>query len=148
MKDLKEKKKLPLWVPYLIAFAFSFAAVYLVYLFQKEYYTDSVQDLYKMLSNAFFFVGVMFTGFGALILISMAGNFIGLGYLFLNIKETYFGWVRGKMEYQRTDYKDYKLAKEAKEEEKRKEAGKWRILIVGIVNIIISMVFLKLFYTV
>ena len=137
------KKKI---IAYVISLAVSFGMVALIYLYQKDYHGTTLKEQYMMLSNSFFVAGVLYVGFGAIILISLTGNFIGVQFVFKQAGQIFMNFFTGR--YQKLDYISYKAEKEAKEETRSKDPGKWRPLIVGVVNVIISVVFLRLYYSI
>ncbi|MBQ1870671.1 MAG: DUF3899 domain-containing protein [Lachnospiraceae bacterium] len=133
-------------IGFIITLVVSLAAVYFFYTYQKDYHGTAIKDTYAMLSNAFFAVGVIFLGFGALILISMAGTFIGVKYVFKQAAQMYAQFFLGR--FKKIDYIAFKAEEEAKIDAKSKRAGKWNALIVGAINLAISLIFLRLYYSI
>ena len=79
MENKNTKKKVI--ISFTVALVISFVLAGLIFWYQKPDNGTSVQDTYKMLCNAFFVPGVMFAGYGLLLLIAIQGNFIGFQYM-------------------------------------------------------------------
>jgi len=144
MENNNVKKKVI--ISFTIALVISFVLAGLVFWYQKADNGASVQDTYKMLCNAFFVPGVLFVGYGLLLLIAIQGNFIGFQYMMKQVGQFFImPFVRN---VKRFKYAEFKLEKEAEEAEKSKEPTRWNALIVGIIDLLISLIFLVLYYKV
>ena len=133
-------------IGFAISLAVSFAAAALLYYYQKDYHGTTLKDNYMMICNAFFVSGVLFFGIGALMLIALTGTFISIQFGFKVAGQMFLQFITGR--YDKLDYIAYKAEKEAKEEERSKQPGKWRALIVGVINLVISFIFLRLYYSI
>ena len=130
----------------ILTFVFSLVLAAMVFWFQREDYGDAIEDVYKMLCNAFFATGVIFAGFGLLLLIAMQGNFVGFQFMMKQAGQFLISpFIR---HLKRLKYGEYKLEKEAEAAARNKDPRKWNSLIVGIVDLLISFIFLRLYYTI
>ena len=144
MENNNNKKRVIIGL--IVAFVVSLGLTALVFWFQKADNGDSVKDIYKMLCNAFFVTGALFAGFGLLLLIAIQGNFIGFQFMMKQVGQFFTApFVR---RFKRLKYGEFKLQKEAEEAAKAKDPGRWNALIVGMVDLLISFIFLGLYYTV
>ena len=142
MENNNIKKKVI--ISFTVALVISFALAALMFWYQKADNGSSTQDIYKMLCNAFFVPGVMFVGYGSLLLIAIQGNFIGFQFMMKQVGQFFAApFVR---HLKRLKYAEFKLEKEAEEVEKGKDPTRWNALVVGIINIIISLIFMMLYY--
>lgn len=99
------------------------------------------KDVYKALCDAFCVPGVLFMLFAALFAVAREGAFDGVSYA---MKRAFLSLVpggRSKIE----KYADYKERKEAKRE---KKVSFRFMLVVGGVFLVVSLVFLALYYSV
>lgn len=155
MENNKTRKKVI--ISFTVALVVSFVLAGLVFWIWKPDYEKAlegmgintgltVKDTYSMLSTAFFVPGVMFAGYGLLLLIAIQGNFIGFQFMMKQVGQFFImPFVRN---VKRFKYAEFKLEKEAEEAEKSKAPTRWNALIVGIIDLLISSIFLVLYYKV
>lgn len=112
------------WLKYLIAFLSGLLAVFLMALMrgifadtymdlvlQKELPMTSMQQV-RILSDAFFIVGMLMTLFAAILFVSMEGAFDGIAYAVKSL--TWAFRIRDPYGYKHQSFADYKAAKAAK----------------------------------
>ena len=110
---------------------------------QLNNYGYSKVNWFRFLCDGFFVSAVIYLGFGLLSAIAKAGNFYSFSYLFHVMKTTF---LPSKDPFQKKKtYYDYVQEKKAKDLSGNGRYH-WRMLILGGVCFIVSLVFLGLFY--
>jgi len=99
---------------------------------------ETKQDVFHVLSDAFFVPGVVITGIGALMFVSNEGSFDGLSYALLSFIKM-FGY---KKDEKLKTYNDYK------EDKHKKKNSVAFILISGLILIAMSVIMLIIYYNV
>lgn len=129
------KKLLPYAITTVIGIAFS-----LIIICVKQIWAQTdIQVVMQILSDAFFVPGVVLAGVGLIIVASHGGAFDMLGYAIRNLFELL------RRDYKNRKYKDFYEYRQAKKGEKRSVAF---MLIVGVAFIVISAIFLIVYYNV
>ena len=95
----------------------------------------------QILSDAFFVPGVLIALFGVLLIIADGGGLDGIGYALGTLGRALIPFYKGRRE----TYSEYKARKHPEGKEK---SSKWHLFIVGIINIVISIIFLLIYYQV
>ena len=141
----KEYKEPTHWwvtlIIYLVEIAVATGLVF-VFLSIRDVFTIPVDQvtLYRYLADAFTIPGVLFIMLGLLIILSVHGAFIGLGYVFRRMGRVLLPFIFKKdMTY--GEYLDSR-------KEKQKSAQSISFFIVGTVFLIVAIVFIVLFYQV
>lgn len=124
-------------LPYLITFLVGAAIVVLVICLQKVWAQTTVQNVMTVLCNGFFISGVIVTGAGIIVFASNGGAFYMLGYAMRLLVDLF------KRHKEDKKYKDYYDYQQQKQQKKHSFAF---MLIVGIGFLLISAVFLILYY--
>lgn len=101
---------------------------------------DTTSAAMQILVDAFFVPGVLFVGFGLIVVASNGGAFDMLSYGVSLI------FVLLKKNIKERKYKDFYEYSQAKKEKRKDKASIAFILVVGLVLVAISMVFLALYY--
>ena len=122
---------------YVISIAVGLALTLLLMIAKDFFSQDRKTEIFRILSDSFFAVGVLFSGVGVILFASDNGLFDMLSY---GVK-TFFT-VR-KRDVKNRKYKDYYEYKKAKSEKKRSKAY---LLLVGLLWIIIAGVWLIGYY--
>ena len=111
--------------------------------YEVSQYGSGYENWMRFLCDGFFVSGIMLLCFGAMIGVSQAGGFHGLSYLFYSV--SYMFTTNKNRFNKRKNFYEYKVEKEAKEEGKDRSLQRC-ILIFGAVSLLISIVFLVVFY--
>ena len=113
--------------------------------YELKNYGYSTVNWFRFLCDGFFAAAVVYLGFGLLGLVAKAGNFYAFSYLFHVARTTFMSYkeplAKKKSFY---EYVEEKRAKDLSGNSKYHG----RMLILGIVCLMVSMVFLGLFYKV
>lgn len=132
----KKQKYIASIIVFIIGLLIAFSVCY-----SADIFFQAKSEVMKILSNAFFLPGVLFTGIGSLIFVSNFGSFDIFGFgtkLFL----IQFGPKHKRDEF-RKNYPDFYTYYK----EKRKEKAQYGFLIVpGILFILLAVIFTFLFY--
>lgn len=110
---------------------------FIALLVRDIFHLTAVVDIMKAFCDAFFVSGVLLTCIGGLVFVSNGGVFDMLAY---GVRTFFTAFKRNVTDRK---YKDYYEYREAKKANKRSFSF---LLVVGIVFIVISMIFLALYY--
>lgn len=128
-------------ISYIVVFAIGILIV-LSMCFSSDFSSQTRTDMMKILSNAFFIPGVIFTGLGALIFVSNMGYFNVFDYGIKQMISTRFT-TKEKRKAFRDKYPDLYTFNE----EKKKEKAQFTfILFPGIIFILLAVLFTVLFF--
>lgn len=136
INDDRRKKAIKIILIYTICFIIGFGVFFLV-LVARNYFTKdyTLVEKYRHLTDAFTFPAVLFLGAGVLVFLSNEGALSALGWM---LKKVFRSLVPG-MGRQQESYQDY-LAN-------RKKVHNYSFLfIVGIAFLILTIIFMILFY--
>ena len=117
---------------------------FMIALYELDTYGFNQIHWYRFLCDGFFVSAVLYIGFGLLTMISRAGNFYAFSYLFNVAKTTFFTASKEPFAKKQSFY-DYVEEKKAKDLS-ASSVFHWRMIIIGIICILVSLVFLKLFH--
>jgi len=134
-------KKLAGYKLYIISFTIGFFLVFLV-IFSNDFLSLDLADKFRVLTDAFTIPGFLFLGVGVLMLISSTGTYDGLMHVLDHLKRSLLPFLH----YGSEEKSFYEFKKEREEKRKEKIEGRNFILKTGIIFILISLVFLALFY--
>ena len=136
--QIKTKQRLS---QYGISIAIALLIAGLVAYYELDTNGFSTANVMRYLCDGFFVSSTVMIGISVLMIISQADGFVAFSYLFYSVKYK-FTPVKAHFE-ERKSYYDYRLEKASKHKDKLK--APYRILIVGIVFLVISLIFLYLF---
>lgn len=140
---MKEKK---CWITYLAAIAVAAVIVLIVMNYEIATYGKEAALLVQFFSDGCFVSAVLYLGCGVLLFISEAGNFYGIQYLGYAL--VYLFSFRKERFEGRKDYYTYCKEKKAKQKERGKSSLKWVLLFVGLGFLLLSVIFMLIFYRV
>ena len=140
--DNMKKKKI--WISYLVAVAVAVAIALMAIGFEIETYGKSSVLLLEFFSDGFFTSAVLYLGCGILVFIEEAGNFYGIQYLCHWVLRM-FSFRKDRFESRKT-YFEFCREKKAKQEDQGKSSLKWILLFVGLGCLVLSIVFLLVYY--
>jgi hypothetical protein len=126
------------FLKYLITSLVGLALVILIAFTKGILQVETQAQAMSILCDAFFAPGVLFAGFGLIVVASNAGAFDMLAYGFSLI------FVLLKRNIKERKYKDFYEYSKAKEEKRKGRSSIAFILVVGLVMVAISMIFLAL----
>ena len=138
---MKSKKR---WITYLVAVAFAVVIAAITVSFQIDTYGTGSVLFVQFLSDGCFVPAVLYLGCAALTFISEAGNFYGIQYLGYTLLHV-FSMRKDRFD-DRKDYFTYCTEKKAKQKEQGISKGKWVLLYVGLVCLLLSVIFAVMFY--
>ncbi len=137
MDEESEKKRTRIkhfLLTYGITFISSLVAVFIVMIILGVFATKDRLEIYNDISDSFMVVGVMLSGYGALVLVSNGGAFDMLAYGFISAIIILFPFY--SKEKKHTSYYEYHLA--------RREKGThtfWHLVFIGLFHIAMSGLF-------
>jgi len=131
---MKEKKG---FVRYAITTSVGFLITFLVLLAKDVFSLNVDKDIFHALTDAFFVAGILITGYGLLIISNNEGTFDMIAY---GVTRFFDLFRRDIMKVKHKNFYEYHKAKR----EKKQSFG--YLLIVGIAFIVISLIFLWLYY--
>lgn len=97
-----------------------------------------MQELFRQLSDFFFVTGTLCTGLGVLSMVSAAGGFDGLSYLFYSLRVR-FSTSKTRWESRKSFY-DYRI-----ERQQKKKRSPKPFLTIGLIEIALAVVFAVLY---
>jgi hypothetical protein len=125
------------WLKYVITLSIGLGFALIIMVSKGIFTQEDPNEVYKILSDAFFVPGVCITGFGLLILASNGGTFDMLSFGMKKFFSLFKRDLKGTMN---ETFYDYRLAKEGTE----KSFG--YMVIVGLVFITLSVIFVVFYY--
>lgn len=137
-------KKKTTWLSYVVASAIAALIVLMVISYEIDTYGRNTVLLLEFLSDGFFTAAVLYLGCSVLMFIEEGGNFYGIQYLG-HVVLRIFSPRKDRFESRKTYY-EFCNEKKAKQEEQGKSSLKWVLLFVGLGCLLISVVFLLVFY--
>ena len=112
------------------------ASITCILLFTRGITTAGGQDFFHIMCDAFFVPGVIFTGFGLLVVASNGGAFDMLAYGTMSLIALFY---RNPAKRKYPTFYDYRQSKEDK------KTRYWHLLISGLIFIFISVIFLIIY---
>ena len=132
-----EKQKKELLIKYLICFGVGLIILVLVFA-MKGFFTDDAKTNMHILTDAFFVTGLFFLIFAAFSYVSGEGIFLGVGYALGMAVKALIPFMRKEQE----SYAQYRERKTGREKKK----GDFSFLFVGLFYLVISIIFLIIWY--
>ena len=102
-------------------------------IWSKGFFTQSAAVNIQILSDAFFVSGILMTLFAGLLYVSSEGAFIGIGFVLRYVALTFIPMGRTRHE-KYADYRDRKLGKAKKQDNRH-------VLVTGLIFLFIGVVF-------
>ena len=133
-----EKEKKALLIRYLICFCVASGIVLAVFCI-NGFFTDNAKTNMKILSDAFFTAGGLFVLFSGMLFLSSEGAFLGVGYVLGRAVKAVF------LPFGRKDHETYAQYRERKLGTK-KSSGGGAIFFTGLLFVIVSIIFLIIWY--
>lgn len=127
-------------IQYTISFVIAVVICAAVALYELQSYGNTPVNRIRFLCDGFFVSAVLFMGFGVMLWISQAGGFHAFSYLLYSVRYT-FTPVKAHFE-DRKSYYEYKLEKESRRSDNKL---RWRLLLVGTVCLLVSLLLLAVF---
>lgn len=127
-------------IAYSVCFCIAISLAFVALLVQG-FFADSVKENMKILHNAFFVSGGLLTLFSGLLYVSDGGAFLGVGYVLGRA-------VKGLFPFWGKDAETYAEYRERKIERKKAGFGKLPLLLTGIFFLLLSLIFLAVWYQV
>ncbi len=126
-------------IRYLVCFCVGVAMIFVVLLIQG-FFKDSAKENMKILHNAFFATGALMSLFAGLLFVADHGAFLGVGYALGRA-------VKALLPFLGRDHETYAEYRERKTGKKR-EKGDHCVLFTGLFFLVVSLVFLLVWYLV
>ena len=133
-----EKEKKALLIRYLICFCVASGIVLAVFAI-KGFFTDNAKTNMQILHDAFFTAGILFVLFSGMLFLSSEGAFLGVGYVLGRAVKAVF------LPFGRKDHETYAQYRERKLGTK-KSSGGGAIFFTGLLFVIVSIIFLIIWY--
>ena len=112
------------------------AAIALLVIWSKGFFTDSAAVNLQILSDAFFVAGIMMTLFAGLLYVSSEGALLGIGFVLRNVVLAFIPMGRARHE-KYADYRERKLGEaKARNDKCALFTGLFFLLIGGILTLI------------
>lgn len=132
-----EKQRKEILIRYLTCFGVGVVILFIVFA-MKGFFTDNAKANLQILTDAFFVAGMFFLIFAALSYVSGEGAFLGIGYALGMAVKALIPFMRKEQE----TYAEYRERKTGKEKKK----GDGCFLFTGLFYVLISMIFLIIWY--
>ena len=133
-----EKEKKALLIRYIVSFCVASGLVLIVFTL-KGFFTDNAKQNIQLLHDAFFASGALLMLFSAMLYLSSEGALLGISYVFGKAIKAVF------IPFGRKDQETYAQYRERKLGNKKNVAG-GTIFLVGLLFVIVSVVFLIIWY--
>lgn len=124
------------YVKYIITLAIGIVLAMFLALSRKFYNQETIQQVYLILSDSFFTVGVVIAGLGALVFVSNEGAFDMLSYGMIS----FLGMFKTKKEKKYASYYDYK------QEKAKNKLSCGFLLLSGLIILAISILMYILYF--
>lgn len=125
------------YLKYIITSAIGLIIAFIIIISKNIFEKETLQDVMHVLTDAFFVPGIIISGFGLLVVCSNGGTFDMLRYGIIKFFSLF------KKNFNNEKYKTFYEYRMVKSENPRPF---WYLIIVGVSFIIISMIFLVIYY--
>ena len=137
-----ERDKKSLLMEYIIAFSVGVAITFVAFLIQGLFNGESkdMKSVMRILHNGFFTAGLLLALFSGLLYVADQGIFLGIGYTLNRAKRVFFP-VFNKETETYAEYRERKVGR-------KNRGGKLCLFLTGLFFILVSIIFLIVWYQV
>ena len=132
------RDKKTMLLQFLVCFCVAVALVFVTLLIQG-FFKDTLKENMHVLHNAFFSSGALMMLFSGMLFVSDEGVFLGIGYALGRAAKALLPFL-GK------DHETYAEYRERKTGKKKKSTGKLALLLTGAVLVVVSVIFLIVWF--